>query len=72
MPAEVLFPNGLGTDTRCRLLVFVPASAMLPTTTVLRTRSAALLDVHLANADNVLGALTPVASDQPRAAHFSA
>jgi PAS domain S-box-containing protein len=54
-PVEVLFPYMSGSDTRCRLQILLPASSFLPTNTVLRTKSAGPVRVHLTSAENLLG-----------------
>jgi AraC-like DNA-binding protein len=54
MPAEVLFPNDSASNTRCRLRVLSLASASLPATTMLQTKSAGPIAVHLTSVENVL------------------
>jgi AraC-like DNA-binding protein len=58
MPVEILFRDGVGSDTGPRLQVLFPASASLPSNAVLRTKSAASIPVHITTADNVLGTST--------------
>ena len=58
-PVETLFPYISGSDTRCRLQILLPASSSLPTNTVLHTKSAGPVRVHLTSAENVL-------EDRPR------
>jgi PAS domain S-box-containing protein len=60
MPAEVLFPHASGSNTRSRLQLLLSASASVPSTTVLHTKSAGRVPVHLTSVENVLGALAHV------------
>jgi AraC-like DNA-binding protein len=53
-PVERLFPYLSGADTRCRLQILLAASPSVPTNTVLHTKSAGPVRVHLTNAENVL------------------
>jgi hypothetical protein len=55
MPADELFPHGSASNTRCRVHLFLPASASSPATTVLRTKSAGRVHVHLTSVTNLLG-----------------
>jgi PAS domain S-box-containing protein len=54
MSVEALFPHMSRSDTRRRLQILVPASSSLPTNSVLRTKSAGLVHVHLTSAENLL------------------
>jgi AraC-like DNA-binding protein len=54
-PVELLFPYVSGSDTRCRLQILLPASSSLTTNTVLHTKSAGPVRVHLTSAENLLG-----------------
>jgi PAS domain S-box-containing protein len=54
MRVEVLFPYMSGSETRCRLQILLSASSSLRTNTVLRTKSAGPVRVHLTSAENLL------------------
>jgi PAS domain S-box-containing protein len=54
MSVEALFPHVSSSDTRRRLQILVPASSSLPPNSVLRTKSAGLVHVHLTSAENLL------------------
>jgi PAS domain S-box-containing protein len=51
---EVLFPYVSGSDTKCRLQILLPASSSLQTNTLLYTKSAGPVRVHLTSAVNLL------------------
>jgi AraC-like DNA-binding protein len=51
---QVLFPYVSASDTRCRLQILLPLSSSVPTNTVLHTKSAGPVRVHLTSAQNVL------------------
>jgi AraC-like DNA-binding protein len=51
MPAEMLFPGSLSCGLGCRLQVLHPTSASRPATTVLQTKSAGRIQVHLTTVD---------------------
>jgi AraC-like DNA-binding protein len=51
MPAELLFPGALSSGLGCRLQVLHPTSASRPATTVLQTKSAGRIRVHLTTVD---------------------
>jgi PAS domain-containing protein len=54
MPADVLFPNDSASNAQCRLQVLSLASTSLPATTVLQTKSAGPIGVHLTSVENLL------------------
>jgi len=54
MPVGVLFPDVPSSGARCRLQIVLPASSSLPTNTVLHTKSAGPVQVHLTSAENLL------------------
>jgi PAS domain S-box-containing protein len=58
-PVGKLFPYVSVSATRCRLQILLPASSYAPTNTVLHTKSAGPVRVHLTSAANVL-------EDRPR------
>jgi PAS domain S-box-containing protein len=58
-PVGKLFPYLSDSATRCRLQILLQASSYAPTNTVLHTKSAGPVRVHLTSADNVL-------EDRPR------
>jgi PAS domain S-box-containing protein len=66
MRTEVLFPQGRRSSTRCRLQVLRPALSSLPATTVLQTKDAGRISVHLMSVENLLGALGNVRSPDSR------
>jgi PAS domain S-box-containing protein len=53
-PVEALFPYLSRADTRCRLQMLLLASSSAAANTVLHTKSAGPVRVHLASGDNVL------------------
>jgi AraC-like DNA-binding protein len=55
MPVEALFPDGPGSKTQCRVQVLHPVSASHPATTVLQTKSAARIRIHVTSVENLLG-----------------
>jgi AraC-like DNA-binding protein len=59
MPADELFPDSSGLNTKCHLQMFLPASPSLPSTTVLQTKSARRVPVHLTSVANLLGETQP-------------
>jgi AraC-like DNA-binding protein len=77
MRAQVLFPHAPSSHTKCRLQVLRPALSSLPATTLLQTRDAGRIPVHLMSVENLLGALGSVRSPDSRdrstdlAAHVS-
>jgi AraC-like DNA-binding protein len=54
MSVEQLFPHVSVSASRCRLQLFVPGSVSLPTNTILQTKSAGPLHVHLTSLENVI------------------
>ena len=64
MPADVLFPNGSGSNATRRVQVLQPASTSLPANTVLQTKSAGRIPVHLTSFEILSGRTSPTA---PRA-----
>jgi AraC-like DNA-binding protein len=68
MPTEELFPTGSDLKTKCRLQMFLPASPSLPSTTVLHTKSAGGVLVHLTSIENLLGERHPLTPRRSRKA----
>jgi AraC-like DNA-binding protein len=54
MPADILFPDATGATPRCCLLVVRPAPSG-PATSVLQTKSAGRIPVHVTSVENLLG-----------------
>jgi PAS domain S-box-containing protein len=55
MSVDVLFPHASGSNSHSRLQILIPASPALTTSTMLQTKSAGPVYVHLTSAENLLG-----------------
>jgi PAS domain S-box-containing protein len=55
MPADILFPDATGAKPRCCLQMVRPVPSSGPATSVLQTKSAGRIPVHVTTVENLLG-----------------